>query len=527
MSEEVERKSGHKKVLIVILLIVVLAIGGAFIWYEMQPKFHDLTIELGTESVSLSDFLNPYTIPGKVAFVSNPQEVNIDVIGSTQLILSYGKREEAVTLSVVDTTAPTVQFNRQVICGPGYIPKATEFITSVKDLSKTKVYYAKDYSTEDTVDDMSLIINVEDEGGNITSQTCVLKHQLLKDEHTLEYGEELNVFDIIYRGTRKPYTFSPQSIELVNSAPPGTYTLSGMCESKTFTCRVTIIDSKGPSIELSDVEKYVGQAAVLEDFNVVAEDLSGVKEVYFREVPTYTELGEYEVVICAKDNIGNISEAAAKLIIKNDDDPPEFSGLSSMSINKYSTPDYTSGVSAVDANDGKCSFTYNDSSVNTSSAGTYFVTYTATDKSGNKATAKRKVTVKRDSEDVAADIRRIASSLPDDPLALSRWIRRNVSYSSSYGGSNPVDYGLTNRTGNCYVHARLLQELLNEKGYSNKLIWTTDKSHYWNLVLTDDGWRHIDSTQGQKHPDRLMTDSDRLSNLQGREWDTSQWPACE
>ena len=167
-----------------------------------------------------------------------------------------------------------------------------------------------------------------------------------------------------------------------------------------------------------------------------------------------------DVNIIAEDNFGNKSTAEAKLTVKQDNDPPEFSGLKSMSVSKHSSPDYRSGVSAVDAKDGACSFTYDDSAVNLNSAGTYFVTYTATDRSGNKATVKRKITVKRDSEDVAADVRKIASQLSDSPLALSRWIRSHITYSTSSGGSNPVDYGLTNRNGNCIVHAKLLQALL-------------------------------------------------------------------
>ena len=86
----------------------------------------------------------------------------------------------------------------------------------------------------------------------------------------------------------------------------------------------------------------------------------------------------------------------------------------------------------------------------------------------------------------------------------------------------------TNRKGNCYVHALCLQRLMTEHGYRTKLIWVTDKSHYWNLIKLNGTWKHIDATPGVRHTKySLMNDAQRLETLQGREWDTSKWPACE
>lgn len=176
---------------------------------------------------------------------------------------------------------------------------------------------------------------------------------------------------------------------------------------------------------------------------------------------------------------------------------------------------------------GKCEFTVNSSAVDVNNEGTYYATYTSTDKSGNKTTAKRKIVVSHNSSDLKALVKKIASSLSNDVEAIRDYCRNNIKYSTNWGGSDPVWYGFTEYRGNCYVHAMCFQAILKEKGYATQLIWTTDKTHYWNLVKINGVWRHMDSTPGIKHTKySIMTDEQRLSILQGRTWDTSKWPAA-
>jgi transglutaminase-like putative cysteine protease len=122
----------------------------------------------------------------------------------------------------------------------------------------------------------------------------------------------------------------------------------------------------------------------------------------------------------------------------------------------------------------------------------------------------------------------VASGLSGDAVYLRNWVRNNIGYNSNWGGDDPVWYGLKNRTGNCYVHAKCLDALLKAHGYETQLIWVTDKSHYWNLVKIDGQWKHLDSTPGSRHSKyyQPMNDEQRYSCLQGRDWDRTQWPAC-
>ena len=158
----------------------------------------------------------------------------------------------------------------------------------------------------------------------------------------------------------------------------------------------------------------------------------------------------------------------------------------------------------------------------------HYVTYTAKDKSGNTATYRRKVTVLPDHEDTDALVAYHAARCGNSIVEITNYVRSYISYNTNWGGSDPVWYGFTNRVGNCYVHALCLQRLLSYHGYSTQLIWVTNESHYWVIVETDEGWRHIDSTPSYQHERiGLATDEIRFQNLNGRDWDRSQWPACE
>ena len=54
-------KSTAFKVIICIVLVLLL-LGGALVWYLTLPKFHDLTLELGSELPDAADFQTKYAI---------------------------------------------------------------------------------------------------------------------------------------------------------------------------------------------------------------------------------------------------------------------------------------------------------------------------------------------------------------------------------------------------------------------------------------------------------------------------------
>ena len=156
-----------------------------------------------------------------------------------------------------------------------------------------------------------------------------------------------------------------------------------------------------------------------------------------------------------------------------------------------------------------------------------YAIYTSSDKLGNKTTVKRVISVNHDQSDTNELVNKTASSLSSNAEAIRDYVR-TIKYSTNNGGSDPTWYGLTNRSGNCIVHAYVFHALLKAKGYSSKIIWTTDKTHYWNMVYLNGKWVHMDATPTSRHNKiSIMNDEQRYERLQGRDWARSLWPKAE
>ena len=92
---------------VAIILALALSYG---IWYGSQEKFRDVTVELGEDVPQLSVFKTEYAIDFMCGFETDTAELDISKPGEYKLTLHHGFKKETVTLSVVDTTAPTVVF---------------------------------------------------------------------------------------------------------------------------------------------------------------------------------------------------------------------------------------------------------------------------------------------------------------------------------------------------------------------------------------------------------------------------------
>ena len=75
----------------------------------------------------------------------------------------------------------------------------------------------------------------------------------------------------------------------------------------------------------------------------------------------------------------------------------------------------------------------------------------------------------------------------------------------------------------CSIGAKSFEQSWNNK----QLIYTTDKSHYWNLVYENGSWWHYDATPGG-HVLGPVKDEEKLnsSSMQGRKWSDS-FPKAE
>lgn len=500
--------------------------GCAAYWFYCQPRFHDLTVELGTENISIEAFMTEFADVRNSGIVTDLSTIDISSAGSFPLTLRSGSRDETVTLTVVDTLPPRVEFITRLEKTPDYEPDPCDFVKFCQDPSPVTVRFVGNVVIPLNYEEQSFTVVVEDAQGNAVSQECTLAIVWMKNEYTLELGEQLDSGDLLFNPERDSGMIRQSDIEAVNASGLGEYTVVSLVDENV--CRIQVVDTTPPELVVTDVSVYQGEEVTVENFVESCSDASGEVQLRLATQPDVENLGIQTITVEAADVNGNVATATATLAVVRDKTPPVIKGLSAMSVEKGSSPNWLAGVSAMDEVDGACEVSCDSRGVNLSAAGTYYVTYTSKDKDGNTAKVKRTVVVEHDQADTDALADSIAAGLENDPEAIRDYVRDTIKYSHNSGGKDPVWYGFTNKSGDCLVHAYCLQSLLTRKGYETQLIWVTDKSHYWLIVKLGDVWRHIDATPGVRHVKySLMTDKERYSILQGRDWDRSAWPKCE
>ena len=532
MKEKIIAKIKEWKYILILLAVAGAAAAGWFARQYQLPKFHDLTVELGTQIVTLADFATEYANPDRLRFVSDPAQVDLNRVGTTEIILAQGNKEETVTLTVQDTTPPEASFKEKLSVRIDDTPVPGDFVSGIRDESETRVYFAADVVLPKDYSDTTVTVVVEDCCGNRTEGHCTLTYSWMQESYDLEYGRMLTPEDILLDPVRDASLIDQAELDRVNAGGIGDYTVTGHIGEQSAVCQITVADTLGPELKLKDVQIFLGGRVTQEAFLESVADPSGVARVQMLSTPDNRTKGSQTIAFEAEDIHGNITAGEATLWVATDNVPPRISGVGTdLSLEKHgdlSTLDLLAGVSARDVMDGPCEVTCDTSSVNVHAGGTYYITYIAYDQSGNRGTARRKVIVEHDAEDTAALVASIAAQLGNDPEKLRDYVRGTIHYNHDWGGEDPVWHGFTTRGGNCYVHAMCLKSIFDLKGIENQLIWVTDKSHYWLLVKIDGAWKHIDPTPSLLHGRfSLMNDAQRKSTLSGRLWDTAAWPACE
>lgn len=530
MQSEKLKKHGLHIVSAMLVLVCSLCYLAYTIYMDRLVMFHDLKVELGTQSVGIAEFMTEHANLDKVRWVTDPTKVDLGKAGTTQITLRHGEKEQTVNLTVQDTASPAADILEIRKIPVSEIPEASELVSGIADASRVKVYYENEPVIPVDYRDIQVTVVVEDASGNRSTQVCTLSFLWLRERVVLELGQKLTAEQLLYNPYRDSSLLDQSQLDAVNAAAVGEYTISARLGELENICTVTVQDTTAPRLELQEVHTKPYNRRTLKDYISVVSDASGDVELRFVGTePDYTTSGSYAVVIEAEDRYGNVTRKETTLWVANDLVPPTIQGLGrSLVMEKHGTLDFLDGVAAFDLKDGRCDVIVDTSGLNPDVAGIYYITYSSRDRAGNLRTTKRKVEVLHDEEDTAAMVRAIADTLPDDPEKIRDYVRSTIGYDHNWGGDDPIWHGFTKRGGNCYVHAMCLQSILELKGYETQMIWTTNKSHYWLLIKLDAGWRHIDATPSVQHAKiSLMTDKQRLSTLNGRRWEFENWPACE
>ncbi len=517
-------------VLAVLTIVLVAGFSGYRIWLDRQPKFHDVTIELGSPLPSLESFLTKYASSSHAELLTDVSQIHLDKTGNQTLTFKYRNKQHIAMLKIQDTTPPeaTVQ---EVTVDLDMVLNPRDFVNEIRDYSDVTVEFVHTPVIPESYGEENVQIRLTDAFGNTSIKQSKVFFCWIRSHFTLELGELLTKEHLLVNAEKDGHLVSQEDIDSINTSGVGTYVISSVSKDIKRDCIVSVRDTVAPMLKLKPISLYLGYTASMQHFVESATDVSGEVELKLVSKLDFGTAGIQKVIIEAVDVNGNITKGETTLTIKSDTTPPKFSNISDLTVEKNQPIDYVSGVLAYDSENGKVNFSYNAKNVNLSKPGIYYVTYTAKDKAGNTATYRRKITVKQDAEDTRQLVQSIAAGLANNPETIRDYVRKTIQYSSDWGGNDPVWYGFQTKKGNCYVHALCLQALLTEKGYNTQLIWVTDKTHYWLIIELDRKWYHIDATPGVLHSKySLMTDEQRYETLMKderyRDWDRSAWPKC-
>lgn len=506
------------------LLLITLVIMYVFL---NEPKFKNLTIEIGTTLPQKKDFINSKRIiENDVQILTDMSNIDINKVGCYDIEILYKDKKKIVKINLVDTTKPEVTF-QDVFKNINYEINPNDFIKEMKDMSELTVK-AENIPEINKYGEYPITIIVEDASGNSTRGECKLIINWLREQFTLELGDKLKKSDLVDISTDED-KIDDKYIETINNSPIGEYEINVELEGQPYICKVKVQDTKAPTLTLRDITVYKEQniAVTKESFIENVEDASGEVVTTLNSEINTNNIGTYKIEIKAIDKNGNEVVKTANLIVKKDDVGPTISGLYDIYTDKHKGIDYKQGVHAVDEIDGTVEFAVDDSSVNINRAGTYYAKYTARDLKGNTTTRSRKIIVNHDEEDTTQKFNEFYNTnlAGKDIRGIVSTIRNKIDYNTNWGGDDPIWYGLSNKVGNCYVHALLVERALNKQGISNKIIYTEDKTHYWNLVLEGGVWRHYDSTPGA-HIIGPATDVEKYESscMRHRNWDRTKWP---
>ena len=523
----IKPKKNIKKIIIIILSIILFLVGISIIlFFTLFGLRKSVTLEAGIKEIKLSDFYKQNIVVYKSSFITDISKLDLNQVKSYDIKLKVNNKEKVIKLNIVDRTSPKVKF-KDYYANVDYEFNPDDFIEEIDDISETKINVANP-PIINGYNDYPVKIQVIDSYNNKTEGNVILHIAMSRNEVIKELGSPLTKEDILYNPEETGDYINQEELDKINESGIGEYEIVIKDNNMEFKTKIKVQDTTPPELELQKVTIYEDQEVPAKEKFIKSSSDKSEYEVTLKSNLVAKQVGEQEVVIEAIDKYGNKVEKTTTLAIIKDTIPPVFKGLYNLSVNKYTKINYYSGITAYDEHDGNLEFSVDASSVNTSKYGTYYATYTAVDKSGNKVSAKRQIYVRYDAADRNAKLNDAFKKAGTNYESIRQWIMKNIRYTHEDGGSDKIWFGLTNWRGNCMVHAEIYKALLEKAGYEVKIIYTTNKSHYWCLVKINGVWRHSDATPTSLHNMiSAATDAERYAHLQGRNWDRSKWPEAK
>jgi hypothetical protein len=258
-------------ILAVVMILTLAGWGGYQYWLDQQPKFHDVTIELGEPMPGIEAFLTEYAKAEKAELVT--QDADLTLVGQQPVVFAHNGKEETVTLTIQDTTAPKVEF-LNVAATIQDVVEPEDLVTVVEEYSDYTVSFQLP-DANGSYGDVTVQVVVTDAHGNATAGESVISYRWMRERIELELGQTLRRGMLFFGGAQDGVELDQTQIDAINASPVGEYTVVSSFENAVNECVVVVQDTTAPRVELQNVVIYLGETAALEDFLVSATDISG------------------------------------------------------------------------------------------------------------------------------------------------------------------------------------------------------------------------------------------------------------
>ena len=262
-----------KKIVFGLIILIILSGVSFFLYIEYRSKFKSVSIELGTDKISVNDFLVDPMYKDNTKIITDLSEIDFSQVSEIDIELSYKGKKEIVKLKIIDTEPPVVEF-QDILKYSGYKIDPNDFIVKKEDKSEMIVTASE---IEDTSEFKEYVVEVtvSDIYGNKTSKKCILKTTWLKSIVYVELGSEFSKASVVENYDRDQDKISQKEIDKVDSLKVGEYILNATYEKRKYTAKVIVQDTKGPTLELKNLTIYENKTTSKDNFINLVSDVSG------------------------------------------------------------------------------------------------------------------------------------------------------------------------------------------------------------------------------------------------------------
>lgn len=252
-----------------------------------------------------------------------------------------------------------------------------------------------------------------------------------------EITEQFDAFDNI----RFVFGGSAEQVKVETEADltkPGDYPILYTYGKRQVSAVLQVRDLTPPELSVHSYTTDEVEEVKPEQFVEKAEDISKVT-LSFADPEIRKNAGVWKIRIAAEDESGNRTEKETELIRVKDEKGPEITGAEDKTLLPGERFDAMDGVQVSDDMDPAPVLKADDSQDDLSVPGTYYVTYRAEDRSGNRAEIQRKIVVKR--KDVQEE-KTVYLTFDDGPSANTEKVldilkKENVKATFFVTGNNP------------------------------------------------------------------------------------------